>query len=84
VGGIRARVRLDHFTLVASRDAILNRESSRSDDTGDWAAKTVDYVLPELADGRYAVHLDAEKRPPPEIAAEIVSRSQISRSHPNH
>jgi chloramphenicol 3-O-phosphotransferase len=84
VGKIRLRVPLDHYTLIASRDTILSRESSRSDDTGDWAAKTIDHVLPELAKGRYAVHLDAEMRLPSAIAAEIVSRSQTSDLPPSH
>jgi hypothetical protein len=60
IGAIRARVPLKHFTLMASRETILRREASRSDDTGDWAAKTVNRVLPELAKSRYAEHLDAE------------------------
>jgi chloramphenicol 3-O-phosphotransferase len=71
VGQIRARVRLDHYTLMASRDTILRREASRFDDTR-MAAKTVDYVLPELADSRYAVHLDVETQSPQDIAVEIV------------
>lgn len=78
IGQTRERVRLDHYTLMASRETILDRESTRSDDTGDWAAKTVDYVLPELADGRYAEHLDAETQSPQTIAAQILSRARTS------
>ena len=78
IGGIRARVPLEHFTLMASRETILRREASRSDETGDWAAKTVDRVLPELAKSRYAEHLDAETRSPGSIAAEILGRAHKS------
>lgn len=71
VGGIRAHVPVDHFTLVVSRDEILRREAARPDDTGGWAAKTVDLVLPELASARYAEHLDAESGTVEEIVAQI-------------
>ena len=60
VVAVRRRVPLDHFTLTASRETILARESRRPDDTADWAEKTVDWVLPALADSRFAVHIDAE------------------------
>lgn len=75
IGQTRERIRLDHFTPMASRDTILGREASRSDDTGDWAAKTVDHVLPELAKRRYAEHIDVETQSPQTIAAEILSRA---------
>jgi hypothetical protein len=75
IGGIRARVPLQHFTLMASRETILRREASRSDDTDDWAAKTVDRVLPELAKSRYAKHIDAETQSPETIAAQILERA---------
>jgi hypothetical protein len=74
IGAIRARAALDHFTLMASRETILRREASRSHDTSDWAAKTVDRVLPELAKSHYAEHLDAETQLPGSIAAEILNR----------
>ncbi len=78
IGAIRTRVPVEHFTLMASRETILRREASRSDDTGDWPAKTVDGVLPELAKSRYAEHLDAETQSPGSIAAEILNRAHKS------
>lgn len=74
VGAIRRRVRVHHFTLTASREEILRREAARPDDTGAWAAKTVDRVLPELASPRYAEHLDAETQSVDQIVAQIRSR----------
>jgi chloramphenicol 3-O-phosphotransferase len=74
VGGIRAQVPLDHFTLLVSRDEILRREGARPDDTDAWAAKTVDRVLPELASARYGEHLDGEHRTTVELAAQIRRR----------
>jgi chloramphenicol 3-O-phosphotransferase len=74
IGEIRKRVRLDHFTLMPSRETILRREATRPDETGDWAAKTVDHVLPELLHDRYAVHLDAENDSAESLAAEILGR----------
>lgn len=74
VGAIRERVPLRHFTLMASREEILRRAARRPDDTGGWAAETVDRVLPELAARRYAEHLNAEVHSVPEIAAQIIER----------
>lgn len=71
------RVHLDHFTLTASRETILGRESGRADDTGGWAQKTVDWVLPALADSRFAVHIDAETQTAPEVADDILRRISI-------
>lgn len=68
------RVRLDHFTLTASRATILAREAARPDDTGDWARKTVDRVLPALADSRFGEHIDAETRTAIDVAEEIERR----------
>ena len=78
IGHARERVRLDHYTLLASRDTILSREAARPDDTGDWAAKTIDRVLPELETSRYAQHLDAETQSARSIAAEILTRAHGS------
>jgi len=77
IGAIGRRVRLDHFTLTASRETILRRESERTDDTGAWAQKTVDWVLPALADSRFAVHVDAETQTAQEVADDILRRMTI-------
>ena len=74
VGAIAGRIRLDHFTLMASRDELLRRERERPDDTGGWAATTVDRVLPELGRRLYAEHLETDGRTPAVIAAEIRER----------
>jgi chloramphenicol 3-O-phosphotransferase len=78
IGSIRERVRLDHYTLVASRETILRREANRSDDTGGWAAKAVDRVLPELEQSCYADHIDAETNSPQAIATDILARVRKS------
>jgi chloramphenicol 3-O-phosphotransferase len=75
IGGIRQRAQVAHFTLMASRETILSREAARADATDDWAAQAVDRVLPELANERYATHLDAETQPPQNLAAEIFGRA---------
>ena len=74
VGAIRKRVRVHHFTLMASREEILRREAGRPDETGGWAAKTVERVLPELASSRYAEHLDTEAHSVDQIVAQIRER----------
>jgi len=74
VGAIKERVVVYHFTLMASREEILRREAARPDDTGGWAAKTVDRLLPELSSSRYAEHLDAEAHSVTELATQIRKR----------
>ena len=78
VAPVGRRVRLDHFTLTASRETILRRETERADDTGGWAEKTVDWVLPALADSRFAVHIDAETQSASEVADDILRRISLS------
>lgn len=77
IAAVGRRVPLDHFTLTASRETILGRESGRADDTGAWAQKTVDWVVPALADGRFAVHIDAETQTAREVADDILRRISI-------
>ena len=77
VGALARAVRLDHFTLMASRETILGRELARSDDTGDWAAKTIDRVLPALEDERFAVHVDAETQTAAGVAEDIARRIAV-------
>ena len=77
IAAVGRRVRLDHFTLVASRETILRRESERADDTGDWAQKTVAWVLPALADSRFAAHIDVETQTAQEVANDIMRRISI-------
>lgn len=74
IGAVSDRVFLDHFTLMASRETILGRESGRIDDTGDWAQKTLDRVLPALEDARFAVHIDAQTQAAEEVAEDILRR----------
>jgi chloramphenicol 3-O-phosphotransferase len=74
IHAVSRRVRLDHFTLMASRATILGRESARADDTGEWAHETVDRVLPALEDVRFAVHIDAETQTAEQVAEDILRR----------
>ena len=74
IGALTRLVPLDHFTLMASRETILEREATRPDDTGDWARKTVDRVLSALADPRFAKHIDAEGQTATQVADDIVRR----------
>jgi chloramphenicol 3-O-phosphotransferase len=74
VVAVSRRVRLDHFTLMASRETILRRETRRPDDTGGWARETVDRVLPALEHARFAVHIDAETQAAQEVADDILGR----------
>lgn len=74
VGAIRERVQLDHFTLVVSKQTVLDRDATRPDDTGGWPALMVDRVLPALEDPRFAVHIDAETRTAGEVADDIIRR----------
>ncbi len=72
IAPLARRVRLDHFTLMATRETILERESVRPDDTDDWAQKTIDRAMPALADVRFAKHIDSETQTAPEVAEDIL------------
>jgi chloramphenicol 3-O-phosphotransferase len=67
-------VRLDHFTLMASRETILRRELTRPDATGGWAQQTIDRVLPALEHSRFAEHIDAETQTADGVAQDILRR----------
>jgi chloramphenicol 3-O-phosphotransferase len=74
VSRLRETTMVHHFTLVASKETILRRELMREDNTGGWAARTADSVLPALEDGRFAVHLDAELADAATLAEKILRR----------
>jgi chloramphenicol 3-O-phosphotransferase len=71
---LREHTRLDHFTLLASRETILDRENERPDDTGGWARMKIDQVLPALQAPTFGVHVDAEQRGPEAVADDIIER----------
>jgi chloramphenicol 3-O-phosphotransferase len=75
IGAVGLRVRLDHFTLMASRETILKRESMRPDDTGEWARKTIDRVLPVLESARFAEHINAETQTVEQVTDDILRRT---------
>jgi len=74
VGAISRAVRLDHFTLMASRETILRRERERPDDQSAWVEQMVDRILPALADDRFSKHVDTEAQPPNVVAQDILSQ----------
>ena len=74
IGALASMVPLDHFTLMASRETILEREGTRPDDAGGWARLTVDRVLPALAEPRFAHHIDADGQTAAQFADEIFRR----------
>lgn len=74
IGAVARAVRLDHFTLMASRETILRRELARPDNMGGWAQHSVDRVLPALEDARFAEHIDAETQTADGVAQDIMRR----------
>jgi chloramphenicol 3-O-phosphotransferase len=77
VGAISRAVRLDHFTLMASRETILRRERERPDDQSAWVEQAADRILPALADRRFSRHIDTEKLPADVVAQDILSQSAL-------
>ncbi len=74
IRAIASAVRLDHFTLMASRETIIQRELQRPDDQSAWIQKTVDRVLPALEATAFAEHIDAETQTAEAVVQEILSR----------
>lgn len=82
IGGVRRAAELTHFTLMASRATILDREARRPDETGGWAVQMVDRVLLALDDARFARHVDTEAREPEEVSDEILRHMTDAREVP--
>ena len=62
-----------HFTLLASRERILERHRGRAD-YEEWGEQQLDRCLAALSEPAFAVHLDTEDSSPGDIAREIVAR----------
>jgi chloramphenicol 3-O-phosphotransferase len=74
VRAIACTVRLDHFTLMASRETIIERELRRPDDQSAWVQHTIDRVLVALQDRRFAEHVETEAKTADAVVQEILSR----------
>lgn len=73
VGSLRSSgVDLRHFTLLASRERILERHRGR-DDYVMWGELQLDRCLAALHEPAFALHLDTEDKSPVEIAREIAA-----------
>jgi chloramphenicol 3-O-phosphotransferase len=72
VGWLRSRLRLEHFTLLASPETLEARHSTRWDAT-EWARQQWPRCL-QLADDRYARHVLTDGREPREIAGELAQQ----------
>lgn len=79
VGGLRrGGMDLRHFTLTASAEALRRRLRRRLDWPASkrWALARVEPCVAALADLRFAIHLDAERRTIAEIAGEILAMAE--------
>jgi hypothetical protein len=73
VGAVSRRVRVDHFTLTASKETILRRASGR-DEPDEWARQMVDRIVPALGHPRLATHIDAETQSAQDVVDDILRR----------
>ena len=69
----RSGVDVRHFTLLASRERILERHRGRPD-YEEWGEQQLDRCLAALREPAFAVHLDTEDLSPEQVAREIVPR----------
>jgi hypothetical protein len=73
VGSLRqSGIELRHFTLLASRERILERHRGRAD-YEEWGERHLDRCLVSLREPAFAVHLDIEGKTPDEVAGMIVA-----------
>ncbi len=72
IGALRSGgLQVHHFTLLASRDTILNRLRRRGDGRNSWNAHQLDQCLKSLSNEKFAVHLNTEGKTIEVIAEEI-------------
>ncbi len=70
----REGLQIHHFTLLASRKAILRRLRRRGDGSNSWGAHQLDRCLRSLPDEKFAVHLNTEGKTIEVVAEEIADR----------
>ena len=68
----RSGIDVRHFTLLASRESILERHRGRAD-YEVWGEQQLDRCLASLREPAFDVHVDTEGKSPAEIAGEIVA-----------
>ena len=79
VGGLRLRgVEVRHFTLTASAETLRRRLRRRLDWPASkrWTLARVEPSVAALADSRFAIHVDAERRTIAGIAGEILAMAE--------
>ena len=75
VGGLRrSGVDVRHFALVAPIETILARLGARDAEGNQWARDRVVDCVAQLADSRFAEHVEADARDASAVAADIVGR----------
>ncbi|MCP9486254.1 MAG: ATP-binding protein [Gaiellaceae bacterium MAG52_C11] len=68
----RSGIDVRHFTLLASRECILERHRGRAD-YQEWGEQQLDRCLLALHEPAFGAHLDTEGKSPARIAGEIVA-----------
>ncbi len=75
VGALRrSGIAVRHFALVARSETILARLGARDVDGNQWARGRVADCVAQLADSRFAEHIDADACDAGAVAAEILGR----------
>jgi len=79
IGSLRSHgIDIRHYTLMASKETLFRRLSSRGDGEESWGAKQIDRCLERLSDQIFKYHIDTENMSIEDAAAKIASMSNIN------
>lgn len=75
IGNLRSKgLPLAHFTLMASKEVLIERLAQRGDGPDAWPARQAERCLTALQDQRFSHHLASENKTPGELVAEILKQ----------
>ncbi len=71
-------VDIKHFTLMASKETLINRLRKRGDGKNSWAAKQIDRCINALADPAFKEHINTDKMTIYEVVEYIAESCKIN------
>jgi hypothetical protein len=78
----RENLQVHHFTLLASRDTILQRLRRRGDGRNSWNARQLDRCLESLSDETFAIHLNTDGKTIEAVAEDIARYAGLDLNPP--
>jgi len=78
VGRLRSQgIEVRHFTLMAQRETLLQRLTSRGEDANSWPARQIDRCLAALSAERFGQHIDTDHLTTEQIIERIAAECEL-------